>query len=153
MENLTEFIYEKHTETCGGQSGIGCKMESLEESIIDRAIENMPFPTIADVLSHPLEDLRCDDDQTADDLLRRAIEDWIGSKCLDVLCSDSSFDVTVSSLFSSFAVPGKALGTAFSPVILRAREVGPVDNMTWQERVYYIAMARACVAAKREMEL
>ena len=63
--------------------------------------------------------------------------------------------IKLDSFSSSLAVSGRLPGAAFSPLVLHAREIEPepVDNMTWPERVKYIAMYRACVAARKELGL
>ena len=100
MENLISKIQEKHTENCT-QSGIGYAMEQLEASTIDNTITELKPPTLADILAFtPFEDMRNSDEETADDLLKRAVENWIGAKCLDALSADKEFVVTKSYLES-----------------------------------------------------
>ena len=93
MANLTNYIKEKHTEFSGG-SGIGYEMEQLESAIIDDTIASLNMPTISDLASFmPLENLRNDDEQTADDLLKLAVAGWVGTKCLDALVATEKFNV------------------------------------------------------------
>ncbi len=79
MTSLIDCVYESHTES-GPTSGIGFDMESQERAIIDETIDGLKAPRVSE-LYFPLEDSRCDESETADDLLKRAVEIWIGDKC------------------------------------------------------------------------
>jgi hypothetical protein len=91
---LWQVIIEKHTENCA-RSEIGYEMERLESQIIDNAIEKIHRPTLAEIATQfPLEDMRNSDKETADQLLKRAVENWIGAKCLNALTSNRKFSVS-----------------------------------------------------------
>ena len=95
---LWQVVNEKHTEYCSG-SGIGYAMEQLESATIDNAIMALNQPTLAEILAFtPLEDMRNSDEESADDLLKKAVERWIGAKCLDALVTNKEFVVSQSYL-------------------------------------------------------
>jgi hypothetical protein len=99
----TEYIYEVHTETSGNVPAIGYANEQIRNQIIAVCIDKLCPPTLAEVLTSPLEDLRCGD-ESADDLLKKAVENWIGSKCLDALAADKIFSLAPERYFESLSV-------------------------------------------------
>jgi len=95
---LWQVINEKHTEYCSG-SGIGYELEQVESATIDNAITALNQPTLAEILAFtPLENMRNSDKESADDLLKKAVERWIGAKCLDALANNKEFVVSHSYL-------------------------------------------------------
>ena len=91
-KNLNDYIEEGHTEYCGG-SGIGYEMECLETQITDRVVDKLKPPKLSDIATD-LERLRNSDEETANDLLKKSVEFWIGAKCLDALFASKKFNVT-----------------------------------------------------------
>ena len=94
--NLHDYVEECHTEFCGG-SGIGYEMEQVENEITDLAIAGLLPPRLSEITAE-LENLRNSDDETATDLLKRSVENWIGEKCLEALFASKKFKVTQNHL-------------------------------------------------------